>query len=39
MAQDVELPDLLTHYIIHDMPGAERRGRDWLDWQIAHLSP
>jgi len=31
VAQDVDLPDLLTHYIINEMAGAERRGRDWID--------
>lgn len=30
VAQEVELPDLLTHYVLHAMPGAERRGADWL---------
>jgi len=32
VAQDVELPDLLTHYVLHAMPGAERRGADWIDF-------
>jgi hypothetical protein len=32
VAQEVELPDLLTHYILNEMAGAERRGRDWIDW-------
>jgi hypothetical protein len=32
VAQDVELPDLLTHYIINEMAGAERRGTDWIDF-------
>jgi UDP-MurNAc hydroxylase len=32
VAQDVELPDLLTHYILHAMPGAERRGTDWINF-------
>jgi hypothetical protein len=32
VAQEVDLPDLLTHYILNEMAGAERRGRDWIDW-------
>jgi hypothetical protein len=36
VAQDVELPDLLTHYIIHEMAGAERRGTDWIDFVTRH---
>jgi len=31
VAQAVDLPDLLTHYILNEMAGAERRGRDWID--------
>jgi UDP-MurNAc hydroxylase len=31
VAQEVELPDLLTHYILNEMAGAERRGTDWVD--------
>jgi hypothetical protein len=31
VAQEVDLPDLLTHYILNEMAGAERRGRDWID--------
>jgi UDP-MurNAc hydroxylase len=31
VAQEVELPDLLTHYILNEMAGAERRGTDWID--------
>jgi len=31
MAQEVDLPDLLTHYILNEMAGAERRGRNWID--------
>ncbi len=38
MAQEVELPDLLTHYIVHAMKGAERRGREWIDWQVSRLT-
>ncbi len=29
---DIDLPDLLTHYVIHEMAGAERRGADWIDF-------
>ena len=36
VAQDVELPDLLTHYIINEMAGAERRGTDWIDFVTRH---
>jgi hypothetical protein len=32
VAQEVSLPDLLTHYILHEMAGAERRGKDWIDF-------
>jgi UDP-MurNAc hydroxylase len=32
VAQAVDLPDLLIHYILDEMAGAERRGRDWIDW-------
>jgi UDP-MurNAc hydroxylase len=32
VAQEVDLPDLLTHYILNEMAGAERRGTDWIDW-------
>ena len=32
VAQDVDLPDLLTHYILHAMPGAEHRGADWINF-------
>jgi len=31
VAQEVDLPDLLTHYILNEMAGAERRGRNWID--------
>ena len=31
VAQEVDLPDLLTHYILNEMAGAEHRGRDWID--------
>ena len=31
VAQDMDLPDPLTHYILHAMPGAERRGADWIN--------
>ncbi len=37
VAQDVDLPDLLTHYIINEMAGAERRGRDWIDFVTRDL--
>jgi UDP-MurNAc hydroxylase len=29
---EIDLPDLLAHYIIHEMAGAERRGADWIDF-------
>lgn len=32
VARDVELPDLLTHYVLHGMPGAERRGAEWINF-------
>jgi len=32
VAQEVDLPDLLTHYILHAMAGAERRGAAWIDF-------
>lgn len=31
-AREIDLPDLLTHYIIHHMPCAERRGADWVQF-------
>jgi len=31
VGQEVDVPDLLTHYIINAMAGAERRGKDWID--------
>jgi hypothetical protein len=30
--QEVELPDLLTHFIVHEMAGADQRGADWVHW-------
>jgi hypothetical protein len=38
VAQEVDLPDLLTHYILNEMAGAERRGTDWIDFVMKHLS-
>jgi UDP-MurNAc hydroxylase len=38
-AREVELPDILTHYIIHHMPGAERRGADWVRFVTKDLLP
>jgi hypothetical protein len=32
MAQEVHLPDLLTHYILNEMAGSEHRGKDWIDF-------
>lgn len=32
VAQDVEMPDLLTHYILHAMAGAEQRGAAWINF-------
>jgi UDP-MurNAc hydroxylase len=32
VAQEVDLADLLTHYILNEMAGAEHRGRDWIDF-------
>ena len=37
VAQEVELPDLLTHYVLHAMAGAERRGADWIDFVTQDL--
>ena len=37
VAQEVDLPDLLTHYILNEMAGAERRGRDWIDFMTKGL--
>jgi hypothetical protein len=37
VAQAVDLSDLLTHYILNEMAGAERRGRDWIDWVTKDL--
>ena len=37
VAQDVDLPDLLTHYILNEMAGAERRGTDWIDFVAKDL--
>ena len=37
VAQDVDLPDLLTHYILNEMAGAERRGTDWIDSVVQDL--
>jgi hypothetical protein len=31
-ARAIHLPDLLTHYIVHAMPGADRRGAQWVDF-------
>lgn len=31
VARTVDLPDALTHYIMHEMPGASRRGQVWID--------
>ena len=28
----IDLPDLLTHYVTHEMAGADRRGADWIDF-------
>jgi L-ascorbate metabolism protein UlaG (beta-lactamase superfamily) len=28
--REVELPDLLTHYVVHFLAGADRRGADWV---------
>jgi len=37
VAQEVDLPDLLTHYILNEMAGAEHRGRDWIDFVMKDL--
>src|SRR5262245_51092632 len=37
VAQEVDLPDLLTHYILNEMAGAERRGTDWIDFVTKDL--
>ena len=36
-AQEVDLPDLLTHYVLNEMAGSERRGRDWIDFVTKDL--
>ena len=36
VARDVELPDLLTHYVLHGMAGAERRGAAWINFVTRH---
>jgi hypothetical protein len=38
VAQEVDLPDLLTHYILNEMAGTERRGSDWIDWVTKGLN-
>lgn len=35
--QEVVLGDLLMHYILHAMSGAERRGTDWIHFATRHL--
>lgn len=35
--REIDLPDLLTHYIIHHLPGAERRGADWVHFVTRDL--
>lgn len=30
--QEITLADLLTHYIVHEMAGADRRGADWTNF-------
>lgn len=35
---EIELPDLLSHYILNNMAGADRRGAGWVDFQIRSLS-
>jgi hypothetical protein len=37
--RDVEMPDLLTHYIVHAMAGAGRRGATWVHWVTKDLRP
>jgi hypothetical protein len=36
-AHEIHLPDLLTHYIVHAMPGADRRGAQWVDFATRAL--
>jgi hypothetical protein len=36
--REIELPDLLSHYILNNMAGADRLGADWIDFQIRSLS-
>ena len=36
-AHEIHLPDLLTHYIVHAMPGADRRGAQWVDFATRTL--
>jgi hypothetical protein len=35
--REVELPDLLTHYVVHEMAGANRRGADWIHYMTREL--
>jgi UDP-MurNAc hydroxylase len=37
VGQEVDLPDLLTHYVINAMAGAERRGKEWIDFMTRDL--
>ena len=36
--REIELPDLLSHYLLNKMAGADRLGADWIDFQIRSLS-
>jgi L-ascorbate metabolism protein UlaG (beta-lactamase superfamily) len=36
--REIELPDLLSHYILNKMAGADRLGADWIDFRIRSLS-
>jgi len=36
--REIELPDLLSHYMLNTMAGADRLGADWIDFQIRSLS-
>jgi hypothetical protein len=36
--REIDLPDLLSHYMLNKMAGADRLGADWIDFQMRSLS-
>ena len=36
--REIELPDLLSHYILNKMAGADRLGANWIDFRIRSLA-